>query len=135
MDTNVFLSALRSRRGASFEVLSLLRAGRWQLVLSNHLLHEYEEVGKRNAAELGLTLSDVDDVLDALCATAEQRPLSHGWRPVLDDPDDEPMLQLAVEAGGESIITYNVRHLRTARQFGIVVETPGQFLARLEKSK
>jgi len=107
IDTNVFLSALRSRRGAAFEIFQLLQAQKWQLVMSNHLVHEYEEIGKLNAIELGLTPEDVDGVLDALCMVAEQHQLSHGWRPVLSDPDDEPLLQLAVESGAGRIVTHN----------------------------
>jgi predicted nucleic acid-binding protein len=60
IDTNVFLSALWSRRGAAFEIFALLRRNRWQIVLSNHLLFEYEEIGKRNATEMELTLEDID---------------------------------------------------------------------------
>lgn len=67
LDTCVFLSALRSSGGASFEILRLLRLGRWKMVLSNHLIHEYEEIGKRDAFELGLTLADIDALLDGLC--------------------------------------------------------------------
>ena len=63
METNVFLGALWSTHGAAFEVLQQLRANRWQLLLSNHLLLEYEEVAKRYAAEMQLTLGDIDDVL------------------------------------------------------------------------
>ena len=66
------------------------------MVLSNHLLFEYEELGKRNAAEMGLTLEDIDAVLDALCTAAEQRQLEPDWIPRLMNPDDEPLLQLAV---------------------------------------
>lgn len=33
MDTNVLVAGLRSQRGASNELLSLLRAGQWTLVL------------------------------------------------------------------------------------------------------
>jgi len=38
IDTNVFLSALWSTRGAAFAVFAELRRSRWQMVLSNHLL-------------------------------------------------------------------------------------------------
>ena len=72
MDTNVLIAAFRSRRGASFEVFSRLRAGKWTAVLSNHLLYEYEEILKRDAPELGLSLTDVDEILNAICARAEQ---------------------------------------------------------------
>jgi hypothetical protein len=52
----------------------------------------------RNASEIGLTLEDVDGVLDALCAAAEQVQLEPAWNPRLSGPDDEPLLQMAVEA-------------------------------------
>ena len=68
MDTNVLVAALRSRKGASFELLRRLRLGEWTAVLSNHLLYEYEEVIKRDAPLLGLTPGDVDQLVNAVCA-------------------------------------------------------------------
>jgi predicted nucleic acid-binding protein len=132
IDTNVFLGALWSTRGAAFEIFAELRRGRWQMVLSNHLLFEYEEVGKRHAAEMALTLEDIDDVLDALCATAEQHHLQAAWIPCLSDPDDEPLLQMAVEAHVPVIVTRNIRHLKPAETFGIELLTPAAFLAKLK---
>ena len=70
MDTNVLDSAFRSRLGKSFEGFVALRQDRWRAVLSNHLLHEYEEILKAHSAELGLSLADVDALLDAICAHA-----------------------------------------------------------------
>ena len=131
IDTNVFLSALWSRHGAAFEIFAELRRGRWQIVLSNHLLFEYEEVAKRSAVEMGLTLADIDDALDALCMAAEERQLEPDWIPHLSDPDDEPLLQLAVEGGVPVIVTCNERHLSPARDFGIEVLTPAEFLAKV----
>ena len=135
LDTNVFLAALWSSRGAAFEVLAELRRDRWKMVLSNHLVTEYEEIAKRSATEVGLTLEDIDDVLDALCAAAEQRQLEPAWIPRLTDPDDEPLLQLAVEAQVPCIITRNTRHLQPAREFGIEILTPAEFLAKLRENK
>ena len=131
MDTNVFLSALWSTQGAAYEILEQLRLGRWGMLLSNHLLFEYEEVAKRYAAEMGLTLGDIDTVLDAICTAAEQHQLKPEWQPRLPDPDDEPLLQLAVEAGGDCVITRNIRHLKPAENFGILILTPAEFLAKL----
>jgi len=135
IDTNVFLSSLWSNRGAAFEIFAQLRRGRWQIVLSNHLLFEYEEVAKRTAPETGLSSKDIDDVLDALCAVAECRQLEPNWVPRLSDPDDEPLLQLAVEAKVPAIVTRNIGHLKPAESFGIEVLTPAQFLAMLRAAK
>ena len=83
LDTNVLVAAFRSRRGASFEIFRRLRHGEWTAVLSNHLLYEYEEVLKRFAPELGLGLPDVDEILNAVCARAEEWTLPPDWQPVL----------------------------------------------------
>ncbi len=128
LDTNVLIAAFRSRHGASFEVFRRLRRGEWTAVVSNHLLFEYEEVMKRGAAALGLDSHDIDELLNALCARAEEWPLKHGWEPILPDPDDEPLVQLAHESGALRLISHNVRHLRPAAEMGIQILKPGEFL-------
>jgi putative PIN family toxin of toxin-antitoxin system len=135
IDTNVFLSSLWSTQGAAFEIFAQLRQGRWQIVLSNHLLFEYEEESKRNAREMGLSLDEIDAVLDALCGAAEYQQLRPDWIPRLTDPDDEPLLQMAVEAKVPIIVTRNVGHLKPAESFGIELLTPSQFLAKLNAGK
>jgi len=131
MGTNVLYAAFRSRLGASFEVFRRLRLGEWTAVVSNHLVHEYEEVLKANAAELGFGLEDVDELLNAICARAEEWQLQSGWWPLLTDPDDEPLVQLAAESAANRIVTHNVRHLAPATRAGIEVLKPRQFLATL----
>lgn len=134
MDTNVLYAAFRSRLGASFEVFHRLRLGQWTAVVSNHLVHEYEENLKTKAPELGLSLDDVDEVLNAMCAQGEEWQLQPGWWPILTDPDDEPLVQLALESAAHRILTHNVRHLALATQVGIEVLKPSQFLAILKAS-
>lgn len=79
MDTNVLYATFRSRLGASFEVFRRLRLGEWTAVVSNHLVHEYEEILKANVSDLGLSLEDVDELLNAICARAEEWQLQSGW--------------------------------------------------------
>jgi predicted nucleic acid-binding protein len=131
MDTNVLVAALRSRQGASFEIFRRLRFSEWTAVLSNHLLFEYEEVLKRQAPELGLSLKDVDEVLNAICARGEECLLSHSWQPILSDADDEPLVQLAIESDAFRIVSHNVRHLRPVVGLGIELLRPREFLDRL----
>lgn len=132
MDTNVLYAAFYSTTGASFEIFRRLRLGEWTTILSNHLVHEYEEILKANRAGLGLSLDDVDQLLNAICARAEEWPLAHGWVPILQDPEDEPLVQLAVESGAKRVITHNVRDLVPARSLGIEVLKPVEFLAKLK---
>ena len=133
MDTNVVVAAFRSRTGASFEVFERLRRGEWTAVLSNHLLYEYEEVLKRDAAVLALNLDDVDQLLNVVSARGEEWQLSHNWEPVLPDPDDDPLVQLAQESAALTIVTHNAGHLQPATARGIQILKPREFLAILRR--
>jgi predicted nucleic acid-binding protein len=135
LDTNVLVAAFRSRTGASFEIFRRLRLDEWTAVLSNHLTYEYEEVLKRNSAALSLTLADIDGLLNAICDRGEEWLLTHNWEPILDDPDDEPLVQLAHESGALVIVTHNTRHLHPAVALGIHVLKPKEFLAIFQQSK
>lgn len=133
MDTNVLYAGLRSRRGASFQILEALEQRRWTLVLSQTVLMEYEEVLKRNAVELNLSLERIDRLLDALCASAERCSLADDWIPVLTDPDDEALAHLSVEAKASHLVSHNISHLAPARKLGVVLLAPRDFLAILPK--
>jgi len=132
LDTNVLVTALRSREGAGFRLLSLVPEDAFRLVLSVPLVLEYEEVTKRQARSLGLSHSDIDDVIDYLCSVGEHRRIFFLWRPLLRDPHDDMVLELAVEAQADAVVTYNVRDFGLARTFGLDVLTPQQLLRRLE---
>jgi putative PIN family toxin of toxin-antitoxin system len=114
LDTNVLLAALLSNRGAAFEILQKLRRGEWRLVLSNHLLLEYEEVLKRNADAIHLSHEEADRYLNAICQGADCFQLPAVQLPRLPDADDEPLLRLAETSGARLITTHNLRHFRTA---------------------
>lgn len=131
LDTSVLVAGLRSSRGASFRLLGLVDEGEFEINLSVPLVLEYEAVLKRQAPALGLSDRDVDDVVDFLCSVGHHRQLFFLWRPLLRDPDDDMVLELAVEAGGATIVTHNVRDFEGAQRFGVAIETPGAFLRRL----
>jgi putative PIN family toxin of toxin-antitoxin system len=131
IDTCVVISALRSRRGASYRLLMLADGGRFDTNLSVSLLLEYEQVAKRFVGEISLTETDIDDILDYLCQTAIQRKVYYLWRPFLKDPQDDMVLELAVSAGCRFIVTFNIRDFAGAEQFGIRVVTPQKFLQQL----
>lgn len=128
IDTNVFVSALRSRRGASFRLFMLLERGDFQVHISVPLIVEYEDAAKRIAREVGLTHTDIDDVLDYICSIARGHIIHFLWRPFLKDPRHDHVLELAVEAGCGFIVTYNIRDFEGVEQFGVRAVTPREFL-------
>jgi predicted nucleic acid-binding protein len=64
---------------------------------------------------------------------AEQRALTSEWQPAAADPDDEPLVQLAREAGVRYLVTHNIRDVRGAAQFGVQILRPAEFLEMLRK--
>src|ERR1700746_705653 len=126
LDTAVMVAAIRSDAGASrwLQRAALERRRRLTLLVSVPLLIEYEAVMTRaehlNAS--GLSIADVETLLDAVAAVAEPVWLAYLWRPTLPDVDDDMVLEAAVNGQADGIVTFNLSDFITpARQFGIAV--------------
>ena len=131
IDTNVLIAAQRSQRGTSSKLMSLVGTGRFDIHVSVPLVLEYEEVLLRQRLQLGLTQADVADIVDALCALATPHEIYFLWRPYLHDRKDELILELAVAARCDYIITYNKRDFSGVETFGIRVIDPRTFLQEI----
>jgi len=132
LDTNVIVSALRSRRGASFAILSSI--GReWVPLISVPLILEYEAVGKRQAELLKIPEATVEAIIRACCFFGRETDIHFRLRPFLPDPGDEFLLELAVAGRASAIVTHNVRHFVGVERFGIQVMTPREFLKTIER--
>ena len=134
LDTCVIVSALRSRRGASFELLSRVGKGQFTICLSVPLALEYEAAGKRSARAASLRHEDIVGVVDYLCSVATRREIHYLWRPTLKDANDDMVLELAVEAEANSIVTHNVRDFAGSEKYRVAVVTPQEFLRSLRSN-
>jgi predicted nucleic acid-binding protein len=92
---------------------------------------EYEDVLLRRVGEAGRTESTVRQVLDYLCLAGKRQPIFFRWRPTLPDPSDDMVLELAVAANCDAIVTHNRRHFRGVDRFGVRVLNPAEFLIEL----
>lgn len=132
IDTNVLIAAMRSRRGASALLLSLLATDQFEMHLSIPLVLEYEEVLLRQRVELGLAADDVDNLINSLCAVGvRHESIYYNWRPSLPDERDEHILDLAIKGQCDAIVTFNIRNFRGAAQFGIRAIRPQTFLREI----
>ena len=55
------------------------------------------------------------------------------WRPILKDPEDDMLLELAVKANCQYIVTYNKRDFQDVDKFGIKLTTAKEFLQIIEE--
>ena len=129
IDSNVLVAGLRSRLGASFRLLSLVDDERFLINVSAALFFEYEAVLKEKVVGYGtLTKKDIDDFLDYLCARSQRQKISYLWRPYLNDPHDDFILELAVAAECDFIITFNKKDFARSESFGMKIVSPKEFL-------
>lgn len=134
LDTNVLVSAMLSRRGASYALLNLIESAAFAVCVSVPLVLEYEDALRRDAIKGRVTSSSVDDVLDYMCEVAEKHPVHYLWRPHLKDPKDDMVLELALAADCKYIVTYNLRDFRIQTRGALRVLTPGEFLNLLKEA-
>ncbi|MCB1087877.1 MAG: putative toxin-antitoxin system toxin component, PIN family [Verrucomicrobiae bacterium] len=131
IDTNVLVAALRSSSGASHQVLLAADREEFEVALSVPLLAEYDDVCHRPDSGILIPASAIDDVINRIAQVSRRQVIHYLWRGVLPDPKDDMLLEVAVAAGASHIVTFNLRHLKPASEFGIAVVTPSEFLTLL----
>ena len=131
LDTNVLVAALRSQRGASFKLLSLVGAGRFEIAVSVALVLEYEDALLRHQRHSPFDEEELGDLLDYLCHVAHRQKIFYLWRPVLRDSGDDMVLELAVASAAQRIVTFNERDFVGSEAFGIRTVTPRAFLEEI----
>ena len=136
MDTDAVVAAMRSPSGASAAIIRAVRQRQATLLLSVPLALEYEAVCRRSEhrEESGLSGQQVEIFLDAIIAMGEPVPTHFLWRPQLRDPNDEMVLEAAVNGRADALVTFNVRDYGTApTQFGVKLLLPREAIARIKR--
>ncbi len=136
IDTSVLVSALRSRDGASFELVSMLPNPAIQICLSVALYTEWQAVLTRpEHLPPGATPENAIAFTRYLASIAHLQDVYFLWRPFLRDPDDDMVLECAVASGAHTIITHNIKDFARTPSLGVHVMTPGQFLQQLKENR
>jgi putative PIN family toxin of toxin-antitoxin system len=136
LDTSVLVAAIRSKRGASRELLRMVLDEELKPLVSVPLVLEYEAVLTRSE-HLIVSVFDTITILGIVktfCTLGEPVHIANRLRPQLVDPDDEFVLETAYHGKAEAIITLNTRDfLVAARRFGISALLPGEALERMKR--
>ena len=135
LDTNVVISALRSRKGTSFALLQQIHRPEIEIAVSVPLVLEYEKVTREHQNELIFSREDIATLIDYLCSIAIRQKIYYLWRPRLRDAADEMVLEVAVAAHCDYIITFNKKDFAGSEQFGVFAITPKEFFTILAKPR
>ncbi len=131
MDTDVMVAAFVSSRGAARRLLLAVLDERVTMVASSALFLEYEAVLTRPSmlARIG---TDEESVLDELVDLIVPVGHSFQWRPVAADPDDDMVLEAAINGSADIVASFNIRDMRVgAGRFDIQVLRPADVFRRL----
>jgi putative PIN family toxin of toxin-antitoxin system len=128
LDTSVLVAGLRSNRDASFQILQAIRAGGIRICVSVALVLEYESVLLRPRLIPRFSRQDIGKIVDGLCLFADHQQVFFAWRPFLSDPDDDFVLELAVAASAQFIITHNTADFQGSDSMGVRAITPATAL-------
>lgn len=137
LDTATMVAAIRSDAGASRRLLEAALERRFTILATVPLMIEYQAVmtASEHLEAAGLSAEDVNTLLDAVAAVVEPVRLLFLWRPAVRDPNDDMVLEAAVNRRADAIVTFNRRDFGTvAERFGIAIHSPGEALRRLEKT-
>lgn len=129
LDTNVLVTALCNRDGASHLLIRWALTDRIILLASPALWLEYESVIKRPQIRLrhGISLENLEIVLDTLAAHVFPVNLNYLWRPQLRDQNDEMVLETALNGSADALVTFNTKDFADAAgRFNLKLVTPSE---------
>lgn len=132
LDTNVLVTALCNSAGASHLLIRWVLADTAITLLASPALWlEYEAVLKRPEIRLrhSISLGNLDILLDTIAAHVEPVTLNYLWRPQLRDPNDEMVLETALNGKTDALVTFNTKDFADAAdRFALKLVTPAECL-------
>ncbi len=135
LDTDTIVAAMRSPKGASAALLIVAQSARVTLLLSVPLALEYEAIcgEPEHQTAAGLSPEEANQFVTAVIALAEPIFIHYLWRPKLRDPNDEMVLEVAVNGQADAIVTFNRKDYGSVpTEFGIEVLLPAQAIRRVQ---
>jgi putative PIN family toxin of toxin-antitoxin system len=126
-DTNIFISGLNFRGGKPFQLLELARAGKINLTVSKAILDEVADVLAR---KFDFTPADIVEARQWITGMARTVKPAVQLDVIKEDPPDNRILECAVAAGSDYIVTGDKDLLRLGRYDSIRVLSVSDFLEK-----
>lgn len=130
-DTNVIYSALRSKRGASYKLISKLPSKKYQIFLSVPLYAEYQAVLLKGSLLKIFKKEEIFGFLKYFCKISVHKEIFYLWRPISKDPKDDMIIELAIAGDCDYIVTHNTKDFAGLDQFKPKAITPKEFIKLL----
>ena len=129
LDTNVLISSLLWSQGIPARVVALARQGRIHSVTSSVLLEELRRVLEE---KMGFPPESLREALEIVIEHSEIVAPLCPVQVIQADPDDDRVLECAVEGKAEAIVTGDQHLLKLESFQSIPIVTPREFLSRFK---
>jgi len=127
-DSNQYISALL-RGGKPLQLLELARSGQIELAVSDDILNEIERVLRD---KFKVPAEDVEEYRNQVLGFAKHVTPGERLRVVTSDADDDKILECAVAAGSEIVVTGDAHLLSMGDFSGIRIQRVAEFLAEFQ---
>jgi predicted nucleic acid-binding protein len=92
---------------------------------------EYQDVLMRSELSLVYSIEEILGLLRYFCSICHLQEIFYLWRPLLKDPKDDMLLELAVAASSRYVITHNLKDFGGCERFGVEAIAPKSFIERI----
>lgn len=131
LDTNVLVSAT-IRNGKPRKLLQAGISGKYRILSSREILDEFSEVIQR--PKFKMTRDDVIRIVSALIETVENIHVASDVRAVKRDPDDDMMINTAIDGNADYIVSGDPDLLDLKKFDEIEIVSVSRMLEILESS-
>jgi putative PIN family toxin of toxin-antitoxin system len=133
LDTNVVVSAAVNPKGPPAEIIRAWRARSFEWVTSPPLLLELARIlhSPRVRRYMAWREDEVDEFVVVARERAEVVTPAHQIEAIPDDPSDNRLLEAAVAAGADYVISGDQHLLQLKTYEGVQIVTPARFVAIL----
>lgn len=132
IDTNIFVGALQRRDGVNRKILEMAFLDEIRPVMGDALYLEYESLMGREELYLDSSFAEQErsGFFDDFCSICKWIEIHYRWRPNLKDEGDNHIIELALAAGADAILTWNIKDFRKSDLVfpDLSIITPAEFL-------
>jgi uncharacterized protein len=124
-DSNVYISGLVFSRGNPRALLQMATDGDLQVAVSDFILQEVNRVLRE---KFHLSSADLQEAEELIAACTQRVFPTERLEVIVEDPDDDRILECAVAAGADVIVSGDKDLLRLGIFRGIRIVSPAAFI-------
>lgn len=130
-DTNVLISAALFPNSPPDEIIQLVREGSIEMAISPEILSEFKRVLKGKFSMPKEEIKEITESIEEIAAIVKP---TKRINLIKQDPTDNKILECALKAKADYIISGDTKHLQPIKEFeGISILSPAKFLAAISK--